>query len=105
MLTFHLRFKSNNYFRSSHCGSVEMNPTSIPEDAGLIPGLAQWVKDPRVRWAGVEVAGVARSWPCCSSDSTPSLGTSIKAKKKKKIISELPLTLDEGFPAHACAET
>ena len=31
---------------SSHCGSAVMNPTSIHADAGLIPGLAQWVKDP-----------------------------------------------------------
>ena len=31
--------------RSSHLGSAEMNPTSIHADVGLIPGLAQWVKD------------------------------------------------------------
>ena len=33
-------------FRSSCPDSVEMNLTSNPEIAGLIPGLAQWVKDP-----------------------------------------------------------
>ena len=31
--------------RSSHHGSVVMNPTSIHEDMGSKPGLAQWVKD------------------------------------------------------------
>ena len=33
-------------FGSSHCGSVVINPTGIHEDAGSIPGLVQWVKDP-----------------------------------------------------------
>ena len=31
--------------RSSHFGSAVMNLTSIREDAGSNPGLAQWVKD------------------------------------------------------------
>ena len=34
-----------NILGSSRCGAVEMNPTGIHEDAGLIPGLTQWVEE------------------------------------------------------------
>ena len=37
-------FRAKSCNRSSHFGSVETNMTSIHEDSGLIPGLAQWVK-------------------------------------------------------------
>ena len=38
---------------SSHLGSTETNLTSIHEDAGLIPALAQWIKDPLLPFAVV----------------------------------------------------
>ena len=46
--------KKNNKFKylkkkrereSSHGGTAETNPTRNHEVSGLIPGLAQWVKD------------------------------------------------------------
>ena len=43
-LGFSEAFKNN--FWSSHCGTVEMNPTRNYKVVGSIHGLAQWVKDP-----------------------------------------------------------
>ena len=58
--------------QSSHRGSVERNLTSIREDTGLVPGLAQWVKDP----AAVSCVGLGGSsdptllWLWCRPEAT-----------------------------------
>ena len=41
------------------------NPTSNHEVVGLIPSLAQWVKDLTLPWAVVQVTDAARILRCC----------------------------------------
>ena len=48
---------------SSHRGSTVTNLTGIQEDSGLIPGLAQWVKDQALLWLWCRPADVAPIQP------------------------------------------
>ena len=44
------KLSKNKRHGSSPCGTAESNLIGIHEDAGLIPGLAQWVNDLALLW-------------------------------------------------------
>ena len=50
--------------RSSHCGPVVTNLTSIHEDESSIPGLSQWVRHPALPGAVVQVSDAAQILRC-----------------------------------------
>ena len=51
LATIKKKKKKENW--SSRGGLTVMNPTSIHEEGGSIPGLTQWIKDLALLWAAV----------------------------------------------------
>ena len=83
------------------------NLTSIHEDASLIPGLAQQIKDLALLQAAVQVADEAQIWNCCGCGIglwpqykfSPRSGTSICStcgpkNKTKQIWNKIVITTE-----------
>ena len=94
--------------RSSLCGSVVTNLTSIHEDAGSNPGLTQWVKDqssiavscgigrrhgldPVLQWLWCRPAAVALIQPLAWK-LLYAVGVALKKQKKEKYMTYIVMT-------------
>ena len=68
-------------FWNSFCGTAETNPTRNDKVEGLIPSLAQWVKDPELLWLWCRLAAAALIGPLVWE---PPCALAAALKKKKK---------------------
>ena len=79
-----VRYHTKSTGRSSSHGSAVTNLTSTQQDADLVPGLTQWLKDPALLWpwcrpaATVPIGPLAWKLPYAMS-------VALKKTKKKKL--------------------
>ena len=97
-ILWHQLIRRNTLSRASFMAQWLTNPISIHEDLGLIPGLAQWIRDPVLPWAVMYFADssdLALLWLWCRSTAVALIrplaweclyasAVALKSQKKKK---------------------